>query len=421
MAALTVAMERRGAVPGDRRLERLGEDAHRDEACRAGRGRAGTPSRQAPRRPPSLGARPPPRSPQIASARASRRRRMVRRLEAQDEQGGEPSPATSSARPRARRSGGSWPGCSPACDDRADRARARSAKSAKPTRALQRAPRRGWTRTHASVMTPRVPSEPSSSRSGRRAGARRRQAARLPDVAAGVIARTDSTRSSMWVGPVAKWPPARVAIQPPRVEKLERLRDRSAASAVRGELLLEARAGRAGLDARGARHRVDLEHAVERAEVERDGAGVPRPRTGSTPPTTLVPPPYGITARFSPSQRSSTRATSASSRGRATTSGGCAKRAAERADDVEVGRAVGVDARARSSWVQIAASAGGARDARRRQLDAARLLELGGPEAEMRGDAAGRALARRRSAARPRSPSPSACAPRSAHYPPGVR
>ena len=33
-----------------------------------------------------------------------------------------------------------------------------------------------------------------------------------------VSARTDSTRSSMWVGPVAKCPPARVAIQPPSVE-----------------------------------------------------------------------------------------------------------------------------------------------------------------------------------------------------------
>ena len=32
-----------------------------------------------------------------------------------------------------------------------------------------------------------------------------------------VSARTDSTRSSMCVGPVAKCPPARVAIQPPSV------------------------------------------------------------------------------------------------------------------------------------------------------------------------------------------------------------
>ena len=35
---------------------------------------------------------------------------------------------------------------------------------------------------------------------------------------AGVIIRTDSTRSSMCVYRVAKCPPARVAIQPPRVE-----------------------------------------------------------------------------------------------------------------------------------------------------------------------------------------------------------
>ena len=40
---------------------------------------------------------------------------------------------------------------------------------------------------------------------------------RLSQVPRGVIARTDSTRSSTWVSLVAKWPPARVAIQPPRV------------------------------------------------------------------------------------------------------------------------------------------------------------------------------------------------------------
>jgi len=43
----------------------------------------------------------------------------------------------------------------------------------------------------------------------------RRRDSQAPD---GVSARTDSTTSSTCVGPVAKCPPARVAIQPPSVE-----------------------------------------------------------------------------------------------------------------------------------------------------------------------------------------------------------
>ncbi len=76
---------------------------------------------------------------------------------------------------------------------------------------------RGWTRIHASVITPRVPSEPASMRSGLTpapdAGSRRDS-----HTPTGVIARTDSTKSSMCVHTVAKWPPARVAIQPPSDE-----------------------------------------------------------------------------------------------------------------------------------------------------------------------------------------------------------
>ncbi len=91
------------------------------------------------------------------------------------------------------------------------------AKSANVTVAERRRSGRGWTRTQASVMTASVPSEPSSMRSGEgpapEAGSRR-DSHTSPSA---VSARTDSTRSSTWVGPVAKWPPARVAIQPPSV------------------------------------------------------------------------------------------------------------------------------------------------------------------------------------------------------------
>ena len=76
---------------------------------------------------------------------------------------------------------------------------------------------RSRTRTQASVITPRMPSEPISIRSGL-GPAPEPGRRRLSQTPRGVSARTDSTRSSMWVPSVAKWPPARVAIQPPSVE-----------------------------------------------------------------------------------------------------------------------------------------------------------------------------------------------------------
>ena len=76
---------------------------------------------------------------------------------------------------------------------------------------------RGRMRTHASVMIPRIPSEPSSIRSGE-GPAPEPGSRRDTQWPAGPTARTDSTRSSMWVRRVAKCPPARVAIQPPSVD-----------------------------------------------------------------------------------------------------------------------------------------------------------------------------------------------------------
>ena len=59
----------------------------------------------------------------------------------------------------------------------------------------------------------------------------------------------------MCVGPVAKWPPARVAIQPPSVESSNDCGKKRSVSPCSRELLLEPRAGRARLDPRGARDR----------------------------------------------------------------------------------------------------------------------------------------------------------------------
>ncbi len=65
-----------------------------------------------------------------------------------------------------------------------------------------------------------------------------------------------------------------MAIQPPRVEKLEGLGEVAQRQAVLGQLGLQGRAGGACLDQGGARDGVDLKDACETAEVDRDGAVV---------------------------------------------------------------------------------------------------------------------------------------------------
>ncbi len=62
---------------------------------------------------------------------------------------------------------------------------------------------RGRTRTQASAIAPRIPSEPANIRSGE-GPAPEPGSRRLSQIPRGVIARTDSTRSSMWVSTVAK-------------------------------------------------------------------------------------------------------------------------------------------------------------------------------------------------------------------------
>ena len=120
-------------------------------------------------------------------------------------------------------------------------------------------------------MTPRIPSEPSSSRSGEgpapEPGSRRE--AQVP---LGVIARTASTRSSTCVGAGGEVPGRARGDPAAEGRELEGLRVEAHGQPVGAELLLQARARRAGADARRARDRVDLEHAVQRAEVERHGA-----------------------------------------------------------------------------------------------------------------------------------------------------
>ena len=95
----------------------------------------------------------------------------------------------------------------------------------------------------------------------------------------------------MCVGPVAKCPAARVAIQPPSVENSNDCGKKRSVSPCAASCSSSRGPARARLDQRRARDVVDLEHAVQPREVDARPRPRARPRTGSTPPTTLVPPP----------------------------------------------------------------------------------------------------------------------------------
>ena len=138
----------------------------------------------------------------------------------------------------------------------------------------------------------------------------------------------------MCVISVAKWPPARVAIQPPSVEYSNDCgKCRSVSSCSRSwssspgpvapAWILAAREARSISSTRSSAFR-----SIETARSS--------PR-GSTPPTTLVPPPYGITATSSEHAQSSTRSSSCSSRGTHHGVGRVVELAAEAAHDVAIG------------------------------------------------------------------------------------
>ena len=298
--------ERRQALPRDRALERLGEHAHRHERVAQVR-RA--QERVAPR------ARRCPRSQRAA---VLRRRSRARGRPARST-ASKPSSSSAASRrrpasapPRAARSAGSWTAAGRPARSRARRRARRRSPAARRGRSSA-ASSRGSTRTHASVMTASVPSDPSSSRSGDGpapdAGSRR-DSHTSPRA---VTARIDSTRSSMCVGPVAKWPAARVASQPPSVDSSNDCGIEPQRHAVRGELRLEPRAARPGLDAGGARRpcrppargRAARGRATPRRRGPGRAPGRRRRRRSCRRRT-------GATARFASAAHSSTRASSVS-------------------------------------------------------------------------------------------------------------
>ena len=84
--------------------------------------------------------------------------------------------------------------------------------------------------------------------------------------------------------------------------KLEALREVSKCQAVGPQANLQGRAEHPSLDVRKSRMGIDIDQSVEVLEIDRDA----QDRVlvvGSTPPTTLVPPPYGVIATDSRSQK----------------------------------------------------------------------------------------------------------------------
>ena len=152
-------------------------------------------------------------------------------------------------------------------------ASAPAAKESKATPAESLCSGRSWTRTQASVITPRMPSEPISIRSGLGPAPEPGQPPALPRPRR--RDRAHRLDQVVDVGPdVAKCPPARVAIQPPSVEYSNDCGKWRSVSPCSASCSLSGWPEHARLNPRRARHRVHLQHPVERAEVDRHRAGV---------------------------------------------------------------------------------------------------------------------------------------------------
>ena len=246
VASITDRVERREAVPRDRGLERLADHAAGDEGvAQVGRAQERLAPgadrvlavRRVPRRRPTV----PPWSAASSSARAIHGLdRVVGRLEARARAARPPCEAPVSA---------ASPGSSRRQLRRVQAAlrRARApprrprAKSGKRHAGRRRGSGRSCSRIHASVITPRMPSEPISIRSGLGPGARARQAPRLDRPAR--RDRGDRLDEVVDVR-VERREVAAGARRDPAAERreLERLREVAQRQAVRAQLVLERRA-----------------------------------------------------------------------------------------------------------------------------------------------------------------------------------
>ena len=163
---------------------------------------------------------------------------------------------------------------------------------------------------------------PSRGRAGGGPGRRPTpDAAACSSVPAGASSRPPANSASIRPKPSDCWPADRAATQPPTVERSHDCGKWPSVSAVRRERRLErparpsrrrrsrARSARPG---RGARRAAPVATVIDRPSSS--GSGV-------TPPTTLVPPPYGISVAPRRAAQPSRSRTSSRRRGRATASG----------------------------------------------------------------------------------------------------
>ena len=251
-ASITLGVELLEAVPGDRASRRFRRAPRRRRRCRAGRGRRGR--RAARRRPADCSASPPPEPP-LAGPRpgsppcsraistaisigsstgwwADSKPRTSRLARAG------PAPVVPASSASSRRQ---LDGLRPGLGDLAHRPRGgEEVVELDPAGGLE-ASGRGRTRTQASAITPRIPSEPISTRSGRGARARARQPPALPGPARGDRPhRLDQVVDVGVEGREVAAGPGRDPAAEGRV--LERLREVAQGQAVLAQLLLEHRA-----------------------------------------------------------------------------------------------------------------------------------------------------------------------------------
>jgi hypothetical protein len=217
----------------------------------------------------------------------------------------------------SRRTVGSGPSCASART-----AREPAANDGNDQPVYERASGSGRTRRVSSVITPKAPSEPSSScrRSGPAADLGARPISRSP---VGVATRRPSTISSKRPFPADAWPLERVAAKPPRLAyrndcgKWPRVRPAAASSS-------SARGPRTPACSVAVRETWSTRSSASSRERSRATTPAYPPASGRRPPTTDVPPPNGTTATRCRAAARSTAATSACPAGRSTASGASA-------------------------------------------------------------------------------------------------
>ena len=380
--------ERVEPVPRDRGLERLAAARPSRRACRARTARAGTPRASCRRRRRGLRVTVPPCSSHSAHARAScSPSGAPADSKPSTSSAALPSPASVSAASRAsirRQLAGRRPSCTIA--------RTAAAPAAKPGERDRRAAPLGRPRQHAH---PRLGDHGERALGAEQQPVRRRPGAgggqppalphlaRRGDRADGLDEVVDVRRPGREVPAGARRDPAAER------RELERLRVEAQRQPVLAELPLQLRPGRARLDPRRARAVVDLEHAVQRAQAQRDGAGVRAgPRVDAADDARAAAGrDHGEVRAGRPLQHRAQLVLVARRRDRV---GRVREAAAEPAHDVEVRAPVRVQ-RAR---VRVLAERqpGRERDARGGQLDRLerhRLLRLRRAEAEVRGEPGG--------------------------------